>query len=501
MALHEIRDNRIKKLEKIKEAGQNPYPAKVNRSHKISEAVLDFEKLSQNATEIILTGRIKLIRPHGGSAFMQIEDESGLFQVFAKRDELGQEKYKFLFDILDIGDFLEASGTLFLTQKGEKTLLLKSYKILAKTLLPLPDKFYGLIDTEERFRKRYLDLIVNIGQRDFFRNRSRFIDAIRQFLKENNFLEVETPVLEDVPGGADAEPFITHHNVLDKDFYLRISLELHLKRLIVGGYENIYEIGKVFRNEGMDTEHLQEFTMLEFYSAYKDYKWLMDFTENLYKYAVKKYKEATKGKDNSLEVKDNPLIIGKLNFDGEWPRIDYFDIFLEKTGIDLNDFLKNDANKNLVKEIKKIGIPNINFKAGTGRIIDQVYKRLVRPNIKGPAFLIHHPVLISPLAKRKENEPQKTERFQILINGSEIGNGFSELNDPLDQRARFYEQARLREMGDKEAQMIDEDFINALEYGMPPTAGFGVGIDRLFMMVATAGLSSIRETVFFPMMG
>lgn len=480
MALEEIRNNRIKKLEKIREAGQNPYPAESKRTHKISEVVLDFENLARENKEITLTGRVRLSRGHGGSAFLRLEDESGNFQIFSKRDELGEKEYKLLHDVLDIGDFLEASGILFLTQKGEKTLLLKSYKILSKTLLPLPDKWHGLSDTEERFRKRYLDLIMNEEAREIFRKRGLFLMSIREFFKDNNFLEVETPVLEDVPGGADAEPFITHHNVLDKDFYLRISLELHLKRLIVGGYENVFEIGKVFRNEGMDTEHLQEFTMLEFYSAYKDYNWVMDFCEKMYKYSIKNV-------FGSLQT-------GGLDFSGAWPRIDYFEIFYEKTGVDLNT-----ANKELLcKKVREMNIPNIDLNAGFGRVIDQVYKRLVRPGIKGPAFLIHHPVEISPLAKRKENEPNKTERFQILINASEIGNGFSELNDPLDQRARFEEQARLREAGDKEAQMIDEDFISALEYGMPPTGGFGVGIDRLFM--AAAGLSSIRETVFFPMM-
>lgn len=493
MALDEIRNNRIKKLEKIKEAGQNPYPAKVNRTHKISEAVSDFEKLSESKTEIVLTGRTRLVRAHGGSTFIHLEDETGKMQIYAKRDELGEEKYKFLFNVLDIGDFLEASGILFLTHKGEKTLLLKSYRILVKTLLPLPEKWHGLQDTEERFRKRYLDLIMNEETREIFRKRGLFINAIREFMTNNNFLEVETPVLEDVPGGADAEPFLTRHNYLDKDFYLRISLELHLKRLIVGGYENVFEIGKVFRNEGMDTEHLQEFTMLEFYAAYKDYNWLMDFVERLYTESIKKIFDGKPETDG-------------VNFIPPWPRIDYFDIFYEKTGIDLiklgratSKETEEGAHEMLIKEIKKLDIQNIDFHAGAGRIIDQVYKRLVRPSIKGPAFLIHHPVLISPLAKRKEDEPQKTERFQILINGSEIGNGFSELNDPFDQRARFEEQTRLREMGDKEAQMLDEDFLTALEYGLPPTAGFGVGIDRLFM--AACGLSSIRETVFFPMMG
>ena len=481
MSFEEIRQNRIKKLERIRENGFNPYPAKAERTHKINEAILNFEKLVQEKTEIILTGRIMLIRTQGGASFAQIEDESGRFQIFAKRDEIGEKDYIFLFTNLDIGDFLEARGSLFVTKKGEKTLLLKTYKILAKTLLPLPEKWHGLKDIEERFRKRYLDLIMNEEAREIFKKRSKFIDAIREFLKNNGFLEVETPVLEDIPGGADAEPFITHHNYLDKNFYLRISLELHLKRLIVGGYENVFEIGKVFRNEGMDREHLQEFTEMECYAAYKDYNWLMDFCEKLYCQTIQKV-------FGSLKT-------GDLDFTPPWQKIDYFDIFKEKTGIDLVKYNDKDS---FVKEVKKLNLEGIDYKAGQGRIIDAVYKRFARPYIKGPAFLIHQPAIISPLAKKKEDEPHKTERFQILINGSEIGNGFSELNDPIEQRTRFEDQTKFCAGRDKEAQMIDEDFIAALEYGMPPTAGFGVGIDRLFM--AAAGISSIRETVFFPMM-
>lgn len=480
MSLEEIRQNRIKKLEKIKEAGIEPYPSLASKTHSVKEAILDFENLSKSGEEIALAGRVRLMRGHGGSTFLHLEDESGKIQLFVKKDEIGADKYKFLFDVLDIGDFLEASGTLFLTQKGEKTLLVNNYKILAKTLLPLPEKWHGFRDIEERFRKRYLDLIMNEDVREIFKKRSEFIDTIRGFLKENNFLEVETPVLEDIPGGADAEPFTTYHNYLDKDFYLRISLELHLKRLVVAGYEKIFEIGKVFRNEGMDREHLQEFTEMECYAAYKDYNWLMDFVEKLYANAVQK-------------VFGN-LKTGDIDFTPPWQKIDYFEIFKEKTGIDLND-----SEPKISEKIKELNLPEINYKLGTGRLIDQVYKRLVRPHIKGPAFLIHHPLAVSPLAKTKENEPRKTERFQILINGSEVGNGFSELNNPLEQRKRFEEQMKLRAAGDREAQMIDEDFLMALEYGMPPAAGFGVGIDRLFM--TAAGLDSIRETVFFPMMG
>lgn len=479
-SIQEIRKNRIQKLEKIRQAGIEPYPALSGRTHTVKQVLDDFEKLSKENTEISLTGRVRLVRSHGGSTFLHLEDETGKIQLFAKRDKIGAEQYKFLFGILDIGDFIQAKGTVFLTQKGEKTLMLKDYTILTKTLLSLPEKWHGLKDVEERFRKRYLDLIMNAEARELFRKKAVFANEFRNFLLQNNFLEVETPVLEDIPGGAEAEPFITHHNKLDKDFYLRISLELHLKRLIVGGYENVFEIGRVFRNEGMDTEHLQEFTMLEFYSAYRDYNWLMDFLEKMYAHAIQKV-------FGSLQA-------GGLDFTPPWPRIDYFDIFREKTGIDLNKYPDKDS---LAAEVRKLNLKGIDYKAGRGRIIDQTYKRLVRPGIKGPAFLIHHPVDVSPLAKRKPGDPERTERLQILIHGSELGNGFSELNDPLDQRARFEEQMKLRAAGDKEAQMIDEDFLSALEYGMPPTAGFGVGIDRLFMVVA--GLDSIRETVFFPM--
>lgn len=479
-SLQEIRKNRIQKLEKIKQAEIDPYPAQSQRTHTIKQVLDNFEALLKESQKIILTGRVRLIRSHGGSTFLRLEDESGKMQLFAKRDEIGIEQYKFLFSILDIGDFLQIKGTLFLTQKGEKTLLVKSYSILSKTLLPLPEKWHGLKDVEERFRKRYLDLIMNVDARELFRKKAFFTNELRNFLLQNNFLEVETPVLEDVPGGAEAEPFITHHNKLDKDFYLRISLELHLKRLIVGGYENVFEIGRVFRNEGMDAEHLQEFTELEFYAAYKDYDWLMEFLEKMYTHVIQKV--------------FGTLQVNGLDFASPWPRIDYLDIFKEKTGIDLNKYPDKDS---LAAEVKKLDLKDIDYKAGRGRIIDQTYKRLVRLHIQGPAFLINHPVDVSPLAKRKLGDPQRTERLQILINGSELGNGYSELNDPLDQRARFEEQMKLRAAGDKEAQMADEDFLAALEYGMPPTAGFGVGIDRLFMVVV--GLDSIRETVFFPM--
>lgn len=325
---------------------------------------------------------------------------------------------------------------------------------------------------------------MNKNVRDLFLKRTEFINNIREYLNKNNYLEVETPVLENIPGGADAEPFITHHNKLNIDFYLRISLELHLKRLVVGGFEKIYEIGKVFRNEGISTQHLQEFTELEFYWAYADYEELMKFIENFYTDIIQK----TFG---SLEVKYKDSI---LNFRAPWPRVDYREIVLKESGVDID---KYPAKKDMQKIVKEKGI-KVDLKAGRGKLLDQLYKKLVRPKLIQPSFLINHPLDISPLAKKKIENETKTQRFQVLIAGMEIGNGFSELNDPIDQKERFILQDKLRKEGDAEAQMMDEDFVQALEYGMPPTAGFGVGIDRFFMVLTNQ--ESIRDVVFFPMM-
>jgi len=471
------------KLARIKKAGINPYPAICRRTHTIKSALDDFDNLSSEKREIALAGRLRTVREHGALTFSDIEDQSGKIQLFFKKDEVGEEAYEMIKN-LDIGDFLEAEGTLFTTKKGERTLGVKKYKILTKSLLPLPEKWHGLSDEEIRYRKRYLDLIMNKDVRDLFLKRIEFINNVREFLNKNNYLEVETPVLENIPGGADAEPFITHHNKLDIDLYLRISLELHLKRLIVGGFEKIYEMGRVFRNEGMSTQHLQEFTMLEFYWAYADYESLMKFIEDFYTTVIQK----TFG---SLEIKYQDTI---LNFKAPWPRIDYREIVLEKSGVDIDLY---PTKEDMQKIVKEKGM-KVDPKAGRGRLIDQLYKKLVRPKLIQPCFLINHPLDISPLAKKKDDDQTKTQRLQVLIAGAEIGNGFSELNDPIDQEERFIAQDKLRAEGDIEAQMMDEDFVEALEYGMPPTAGFGVGIDR-FLTILT-NQESIRDTVFFPMM-
>lgn len=481
--LDELKQARIEKLENIRKSGKNPYPAKSKRTHTIQNALENFDILSSKEENIFLTGRIKTIRVHGALSFADIEDQSGKIQLFFQKDDLGEEKYDFLKNF-DIGDFIQTNGVLFVTQKGQKTLRVKDYEILTKSLLPLPEKWHGLQDEETRYRKRHLDLIMNENIRQLFKTRTAFISSIRDFLNSNGFMEVETPVLESVPGGAEAEPFITHHNKLDIDFYLRISLELHLKRLMVGGFEKIYEIGRVFRNEGISTQHLQEFTMLEFYWAYADYEELMDFVEKFYTTIIEK----------TFGTLDIPYQGQILHFQSPWPRVDYREVILKESGIDIDKYPTKEAMQELVKENGIKPDPA----AGRGRLIDQLYKKLVRPNLFQPCFLINHPIDISPLAKSQINDVKKVERLQVLIAGAEVGNGFSELNDPIDQRQRFLKQEELREAGDKEAQMIDEDFVEALEYGMPPTAGFGVGIDRLLMILADQ--ENIRDVVFFPMM-
>lgn len=481
--IDEIKKARLDKLEEIKKSDIDPYPSKSRRTHTAKQALDNFDDLSKSKKEISLAGRIRTIRTHGGLTFMNLEDQGGRIQLFFKRDEIGQEKYETL-EVFDIGDFIQTEGILFATKRGEKTLNVRGYKILTKSLLPLPEKWHGLKDEEERYRKRYLDLIMNKDVKNLFLKRTEFVNNIREYLNENNYMEVETPVLENVPGGADAEPFITHHNKLNIDLYLRISLELHLKRLVVGGFEKIYEIGKVFRNEGVSTQHLQEFTELEFYWAYADYEDLMNFVEKFYTAVIQK----TLG---TLEIKYKDSV---LNFKTPWPKIDYREIVLKESGVDID---KYPTKKDMQKIVKEKGI-KVDLKAGRGKLMDQLYKKLVRPKLIQPSFLVNHPLDISPLAKKQDADKTKVQRFQVLIAGAEIGNGFSELNDPIDQRERFIAQDKLRKEGDIEAQMMDEDFVKALEYGMPPAAGFGVGIDRFFMILANQ--ESIRDTVFFPMM-
>ncbi len=480
MALEEIRKTKIEKVEKLRSGGIEPYPAATDRNMAISKALEDFDALSGSQKEVIAAGRVMAKREHGGSMFFDINDGSGKIQGFAKEDILGGQFAKFQ-EFVDIGDFIEIRGSLFKTKREEKTIEIKDWKMLTKALLPLPEKWHGLEDVEERLRKRYLDLIMRPEEREVFVKKSIFWKTMRDFLLKEGGLEVETPVLEKIPGGADAEPFATHLNALNIDMFLRISLELNLKRLIVGGYEKVFEIGRIFRNEGIDKEHLQDYTQMEMYWAYTDYEELMKILKRMYKTVIKK----------TLGSLEHDYQGNHINWGAPWKKIDYYKVFKQYTGLDLKKVTEEKLKEYAAAE----GI-DIEKHLGRGRLIDVIFKKKVRPNLIDPGFLVLPPIAIEPLAKRWPKDPNRVERFQIVAGGTELGKGFSELNDPLDQRTRFQEQAKLREAGDKEAQMMDEDFIEALEYGMPPTAGFGVS-ERLFSFLVD---KPVRETVFFPLM-
>lgn len=482
------RQVRLDKLNRIRSEKIDPYPAKFEK--KVSLAAAFKSKLG---AKVKTAGRLMTIRDMGKLCFCHLMDESRKMQIALQADKIGQEAYDWFVKNLDIGDFIGVEGEIFKTHKGEISILVKNYVLLAKALRPLPEKWHGLQDQELRLRERYLDLIMNREVMDLFRLKTKFIQEFRKFLDQNGYLEIETPILEEIPGGAEAEPFITHHNTLDIDLFLRISLELHMKRLMVGGFEKIYEIGRVFRNEGMSPQHLQEFDDLEFYWAYADWNDLMKFLPKMYQTVIK----------NTFGTLKFDYQGAKIDFGGKWPKVNYVEIFKAKTGIDLDQdnagadllsFLeKNDQNLAAeLKLLKQSGIKNY------GRIIDAVYKRFIRKDIIQPTILYNHPVAVSPLSKIDPQHPNRTERLQILVLGAEIGNAFSELNDPLEQRQRFEQQMAMRQAGDKEAQMLDEDYIRALEHGMPPTAGFGGGIERLFMYLTNQ--PSIRNVVFFPTM-
>jgi lysyl-tRNA synthetase class 2 len=477
--IEELRRVKIQKLEQLKSLGIDPYPVDSHRSHKIGQALASFDELSKGQTPVVLSGRIRSIRTHGKLAFFDLEDESGRIQILLREENL-KEQYK-LVELLDLGDFLEAKGPLILSKTGQKSLEASSLRLLAKSLLPIPTEHFGIEHLETRLRKRYLDLMLNSETRDLFQKKMIFWRTMRRFLEEQGFMEVQLNVLEPIPGGAEAEPFVTHHNSLDRDFYLRISLELPLKKLVVGGYEKVFEIGRIFRNEGISTEHLQDYSQMEFYWAYSEYNALMKMVEEMYKQIIA---NVTGGLKTTYDGKE-------IDWSGSWPKVRYFDVFWEKTGMDLNNVteeeLRTYADKEKIKYDKK---------QGRARLIDLVYKKKVRPFLISPCFLINPPVEIEPLAKKDPANPKEVQRMQVVAGGTELGKGFSELNDPLDQRARFEEQMKLREAGDAEAQMIDHDYLEAMEYGMPPMAGFGLS-ERLFSVIMD---KSIRETNFFPLM-
>ena len=483
MSISDIRKTRLKKLEAIEKAGFSAYPSKTRKTFEIKEVLKEFNNISRSKKEIILAGRIKAQREHGGSTFLNVEDGSGNIQAYFKKDRVGDRAYKFFLDNFDIGDFIEVRGILFKTKRGEKTIETADFKMLAKSLLPLPEKWHGLQDVEERYRKRYLDLIFNPETKKKFKLRSAIIKEIREFLEKEGFLEVETPILQPIYGGAKAKPFKTYLNALDIDLYLRIAPELYLKRLLVGGFEKVYEIGRVFRNEGVDKAHNPDFTILEFYWAYADYKDLMKLTEKMFEILLKKV-------FRKLEIKYE----GKtVNFKTPWPRVEFSQIFKKYTKINLDDI----HPEALKKEAKKLGI-EAEKGAKTPEIADAIYKKYCQPKVWQPTFIINYPSGSFPLAKALEKEPKKLANFQLVAAGWELANAFSELNDPIEQRKRFKEQEKIFKEGFKEAQRTDEDFIEALEYGMPPAAGFGMGIDRLAALLTDS--HSLREVILFPTM-
>lgn len=477
--LEDLIQDRRKKLEKLRAAKVDSYPARAVRSLRIGEALKKFSALEKSKKKVSLAGRVTAFRDQGGVAFADIRDESGAIQAVFKKDTF--KEFDFWRSVIDRGDFVSVTGPLFKTKRGEKSIEAVSVQMLSKSLRPIPDKWYGLEETELRLRDRYLDLLMNPEAAQTFRRKAIFWEAFRNFMKKEGFLEVETPVLETVPGGADAESFKTHHDALDTDFYLRISLELPLKKLLVAGYEKVFEIGRIFRNEGIDREHLQDYTQLEFYWAYRDYNDLMKFVEGLYKTVIK---ATTGGLTTAWQG-------NKINWGKKWPQVDYVKEFQKKHRLDPLT-ASRDALVSKAKELKLDPEPHL----GKGRLIDLIFKKTVRPDMLQPCFLLDPPVDIEPLAKRKALDPRRVERVQVIACGTELGKGFSELNDPLDQRARFEEQMKLREQGDKEAQRLDEEFLTALEYGMPPAAGFGVS-ERLFAVLMD---KPVRETVIFPLM-
>ncbi len=478
----EERDIRIGKLKLIREKGVNPYADRFEKTHSLLQA----KKLPLNTEDVRTAGRILTVRLFGRLIFATLKDFSGKMQIALQEKVIGKEMFSFFKKFVDIGDFIGVEGSIFKTRAGEITLDTGKFELLSKTLRPLPEKWHGLTGQELIYRQRYLDLVMNDGTIERFLKRTRIIKSIRDFLDASDFVEVETPVLQTKPSGAIATPFATHHNALDLDLYLRIAPETYLKRCIAGGFEKVYEFARSFRNEGLDPSHLQDFTMLEYYAAYWNYEDNMRFTENLIKHVL----EEVNGSLN--------LVFGEkgLNFNKEWRRVPMRDIIKETTGIDYTLFTNaEDLRKELIK--RNIEIQGVET-MGVGAIIDSIFKKAVRPEIIDPLFIIHHPIELSPLARRNDSNPMITDRFQLVVNGWEIVNAYSELIDPVDQRERLEEQARLHSKGDAEAMVMDEDFLTAMEHGMPPISGLGMGIDRFVCLLTNQ--ENLRDIILFPLM-
>lgn len=474
---------RRQKIAQFKQQQIEPYPYKYDRTHSIAELQEQFDTLAANETTVRLAGRIMLKRKMGKAIFADVRDVAAKLQLYVKIDNVGQAGFD-NFDLLDMGDIVGAEGTLFITRTGERTLKVNSWELLSKSLHPLPDKHAGLTDVEIRYRRRYADLIINPEVREVFVKRTKIIQIVRDFLNSRGFLEVETPILQPLYGGASARPFKTHHNALDIPLYMRIADELYLKRLIVGGYEKVWEFCKDFRNEGMDRKHNPEFSMIELYWAYADYHDMAAFYEEMLRHTVHAVFGSHKVTYDGQEIDFGPKF--------RW--ISMVDSIKDATGVDFTDMSDSEAKD----AAKKLGVHEQEKLINRGKAIEAVWELKVEPNLIQPTFIADHPVEISPLAKRHRKDPRFTERFELFIAGQEMGNAFSELNDPMDQLGRFLQQGKAIEQGDEEAQPLDDDFITALAYGMPPTAGLGFGIDRLVMLLTDQ--QSIRDVLFFPQM-
>ena len=480
-------DFRLEKLEKLREMGVNPYPYQFDVSHHSGEIFENFDDLADSP--VTIAGRIVSLRKMGKASFFHVQDQDGRIQVYIKRDEVGEESYA-MFKLLDIGDIVGVSGTVFRTKTEEMSVSCAELQLLSKSIRPLPggkekdgEVYHAFKDKEQRYRHRYLDLIVNPDVKDDFVKRANIISSIRRFLDDEGFVEVETPVLQPLYGGAFARPFVTKHNALDQTLYLRIADELYLKRLIAGGFDGVYEISKVFRNEGMDRNHNPEFTMLEFYKAYVDYHFLMDFVESLIRTAAEAV-GVTK-----LEVEG-----GSIDLSKQFERSSYMDLLSGAVGQDLTD-----ATEEELKKICSERNLELEKDAHLGRMYEVLMRDLVEPNLMAPTFVTDYPKVISPLAKmRRDGDESIVERFELFVGGAELANAFSELNDPVDQRRRFEAQVELRERGDEEAQSLDEDYLQSMEIGMPPTGGVGIGIDRLTMLLI--GKTNIKDVILFPAM-
>jgi len=486
--LNELLLIRRNKLDELRGLGMDPFGVKFNRTHHAADILqaygdLPNEELEPKEIQVSIAGRMMQKRTMGKAAFAHIQDVTGRIQIYVRKDTVPENQWE-AFDILDIGDLIGVKGIVFKTKTGETSVKVHELTVLTKSLLPLPDKYHGLKDVETRYRQRYVDLIVNPEVKKTFITRSKIIQSMRRYLDERGYLEVETPTLHTIAGGAAARPFITHHNALDMDLYMRIAIELHLKRLIVGGLEKVYEIGRVYRNEGISTRHNPEFTMMELYEAYADYEDIMNLTEDMIAHIAREVLGTTKIVYQGQEVDLTP----------PWRRVSMTELVREATGIDFTQPMSDEEARRLAKEHHVPVEPHMTF----GHIVNAFFETFVEHTLIQPTFVTGHPVEISPLAKKNAKDPRFTDRFELFIVAREHANAFSELNDPIDQRQRFEAQLREKAAGNEEAHEMDEDFLRALEYGMPPTGGLGIGIDRLVMLLTDS--PSIRDVLLFPLM-